>query len=218
MSLSAFLLSAAQERARQILAERELRVFTARDWNALQGRCAFRCGVEALDDCLRRFAHRADVERSWNKSAGRRVYPSAGLACAPGFRRTPMIRFQIPAVALVAAMLMAATGHAVAGTNAPVKTEGSLLVGVSGMTLYTFDTDVAGSGKSACNGPCAQNWPPLPAADADRASGDYSIVTRDDGTRQWAYKGRPLYFWAKDTKPGDTTGDGVKGAWRVARP
>ena len=129
-----------------------------------------------------------------------------------------MFRLRTLAAALVAATSMAVTGHAVAGTNAPVKTEGGVLVGANGMTLYIFDTDVAGSGKSACNGPCVQNWPPLQAADADRASGDYSIVIRDDGSRQWALKGKPLYFWAKDAKPGDTTGDGVKGVWRIARP
>jgi len=129
-----------------------------------------------------------------------------------------MFRFRASAVALAATLLTAATGHAWAGTNAPVKAEAGMLVGTSGMTLYTFDTDTAGSGKSACNGPCAQNWPPLQAADADRASGDYSIIARDDGSKQWAYKGKPLYFWSKDAKPGDTSGDGVKGVWRVARP
>ena len=62
------------------------------------------------------------------------------------------------------------------------------------------------------------DWPTVQAADADRASGDYSIVTRDDGSRQWAYKGKPLYFWSKDAKPGDNSGDGVKGVWHIARP
>ena len=52
----------------------------------------------------------------------------------------------------------------------------------------------------------------------DVASGDYSIITRDDGKKQWALKGRPLYFWAKDQKPGDKTGDGVNQVWHVARP
>jgi len=86
------------------------------------------------------------------------------------------------------------------------------------MTLYTFEHDRAGAGKSACNGPCAQNWPPLQAADADHGSGDYSVVSRDDGSKQWAYKGKPLYFWAKDAKPGDTTGDGVISVGHVAWP
>jgi predicted lipoprotein with Yx(FWY)xxD motif len=129
-----------------------------------------------------------------------------------------MFRFRASAVTLAATLLMAATGLAWAGTNVPVKADAGKLVGTSGMTLYTFDTDAAGSGKSACNGPCAQNWPPLLAADADRGSGDYSVVTRDDGSRQWAYKDKPLYFWSKDAKPGDTSGDGVKGVWRIARP
>jgi predicted lipoprotein with Yx(FWY)xxD motif len=39
---------------------------------------------------------------------------------------------------------------------------------------------------------------------ATMASGDYSIITRDDGKKQWAFKGKPLYFWAKDQKAGDT--------------
>ena len=49
-------------------------------------------------------------------------------------------------------------------------------------------------------------------------TGDYSVVPRDDGTKQWAYKGKPLYTWVKDSKPGDKTGDGVNNAWKVARP
>ena len=86
------------------------------------------------------------------------------------------------------------------------------------MTLYTFDRDAAGSGKSVCNGPCATNWPPLMAAPDAKASGDWSVITRDDGARQWAYKGKPLYFWAKDQKPGDRTGDGFNKVWQLARP
>ena len=92
------------------------------------------------------------------------------------------------------------------------------LTGANGMTLYTFDKDAAGSGKSLCNGPCATNWPPLFAMDSDMASGDYSIVMRDDGKKQWAFKGKPLYYWSKDMKPGDKTGDGVNNLWRTATP
>lgn len=100
---------------------------------------------------------------------------------------------------------------------APARVEAGMLVGANGMTLYTFDKDVAGSGKSVCNGPCAANWPPLFASDADRAHGDWSIVTRDDGKKQWAFKGKPLYYWVKDQKPGDRTGDGVNNVWRIAK-
>jgi predicted lipoprotein with Yx(FWY)xxD motif len=50
------------------------------------------------------------------------------------------------------------------------------------------------------------------------ASGDYSVITRDDGKKQLAYKGMPLYFWVKDTKPGDKTGDGfLNGAWNIVK-
>jgi predicted lipoprotein with Yx(FWY)xxD motif len=107
---------------------------------------------------------------------------------------------------------------ALALAQAPTKTEGGVLANAAGMTLYTFDKDAAGSGKSACNGPCATNWPPLMAAADAKPAGDYTIVTRDDGGKQWAFKGKPLYLWVKDAKPGDKTGDGVNKVWHVAKP
>ena len=112
------------------------------------------------------------------------------------------------------AFAFAATSALAAG--APVKTVDGMLVGAKDMTLYTFDKDAGG--KSACNGPCAANWPPLMAAAGDTASGDYSIIPREHGTRQWALKGKPLYYWVKDAKPGDKTGDGFNNVWHVAKP
>jgi predicted lipoprotein with Yx(FWY)xxD motif len=129
-----------------------------------------------------------------------------------------MLRTHLFAAALIASMLTPAWSTAADGATAPIKTEAGMLVGTNGMTLYTFDKDTAGTGKSTCNGPCAENWPPLKAGAADLGQGDYSVVTRDDGSKQWAYKGKPLYFWAKDGKPGDTSGDGVKGVWHTAKP
>ena len=119
-------------------------------------------------------------------------------------------------VALLSAMAAAASLNA-AAQSAPVKAADGSLTNSAGMTLYTFDKDTAGSGKSVCNGPCAANWPPLTAAADAKAGGDFSIVTRDDGVRQWAYKGKPLYLWVKDAKPGDRTGDGVNNVWHVAK-
>lgn len=101
---------------------------------------------------------------------------------------------------------------------APAQVADGILTGKNGMTLYTFDRDATGSGKSACNGPCATNWPPLMAAEGAKAEGDYSVITRDDGGKQIAYKGKPLYYWVKDAKPGDKTGDGVNGAWHTVKP
>lgn len=102
------------------------------------------------------------------------------------------------------------------GAPAAAKVENGMLVDSAGMTLYTFDTDAAGSGKSVCNGPCAANWPALHAAGSDQASGDWTVIMRDDGSKQWAYKGKPLYHWVKDQKPGDKTGDGFLKLWHVA--
>ncbi|QID19571.1 hypothetical protein G3580_19275 [Nitrogeniibacter mangrovi] len=120
--------------------------------------------------------------------------------------------------ALMAGLTMLALSGASWAADAPVKMADGVLTGTNDMTLYTFDKDAPGSGKSACNGPCAGNWPPLLADEHATAAGDYSLITRDDGSRQWAYKGKPLYFWIKDQKPGDTTGDGFKGVWHRARP
>ncbi len=117
---------------------------------------------------------------------------------------------------LLAAISILATSTAWAA--APVQTANGALTGTNGMTLYTFDKDAAGSGKSVCNGPCAGNWPPLAAAADAKAEGDYSIITRDAGAKQWAFKGKPLYFWVKDMKPGDQTGQGFNGVWQVAKP
>ena len=121
-------------------------------------------------------------------------------------------------IPLVALGLLAGCASYETRSAAPARIESGTFVGANGMTLYTFDKDAAGSGKSVCNGPCATNWPPLFAMDGDTASGDYSIVARDDGKKQWAFKGKPLYFWIKDQKAGDKTGDGVNGVWRVAKP
>lgn len=113
--------------------------------------------------------------------------------------------------------LLAALALSAQADSPPAKMSGDALVGPNGMTLYVFDKDQAGSGKSACSGPCAENWPPLAASAGDKGSGDFSVVSRDDGKKQWAYKGKPLYYWSKDQKPGDRTGDGFKDVWHVAK-
>lgn len=127
-----------------------------------------------------------------------------------------MIQFKFIAQILAVAALIAVTGAAVAQT-APAKYEDGVLVGQNGMTLYTFDKDPAGAGKSVCNGPCVGNWPPLAAASGAQPSGDYAVITRDDGAKQWAFKGKPLYYWVKDQKPGDKTGDGFNNVWHAVK-
>jgi predicted lipoprotein with Yx(FWY)xxD motif len=117
---------------------------------------------------------------------------------------------------LCCAALLAACASMTGRTPATVAD--GVFVGPNKMTLYTFDRDTAGSGKSVCNGQCATNWPPLMATPTDTGAGDWTIVVRDDGARQWAFRGKPVYYWVRDAKPGDRTGDGVNNAWRLVRP
>jgi len=127
------------------------------------------------------------------------------------------IRVSFSALAL-AALAAGCAGIGMGMGSSPAKTADGVLVGSNGMTLYTFDRDAAAAGKSMCNGQCASNWPPLMAGAGDTGSGDWSVITRDDGSRQWAYKGKPLYYWVKDQKAGDRTGDNVNNVWHVAKP
>lgn len=125
---------------------------------------------------------------------------------------------------LIAAAAMITLGVAAARADdmkMPAMTEnsnlGKILTDGKMMTLYTFDKDQPG--KSNCNGPCANNWPPFMAPAGVMPKAGWTIVTRDDGSKQWAYKGHPLYSWSKDQKPGDTTGDGfLNNAWHAAHP
>lgn len=118
----------------------------------------------------------------------------------------------------VALVILAACSSMSAYSGAPAAAKDGVLVNSAGMTLYTFDKDPADASKSMCNGPCATNWPPLAADKGAMPSGDWKPLTRDDGGMQWAYKGKPVYLWIKDQKPGDRSGDGVNGVWRLARP
>ena len=93
--------------------------------------------------------------------------------------------------------------------------KGEVFTDAKGMSLYTFDKDEGG--MSACYDDCAVNWPPLIAAADAVADAEYGLTDRTDGTKQWTYDGKPLYLWIKDQKPGDMTGDGVKGVWHVVK-
>jgi predicted lipoprotein with Yx(FWY)xxD motif len=98
--------------------------------------------------------------------------------------------------------------------GSPISKSNGVLVNKAGMTLYTFDKDVAYSGKSACNGQCAVLWPALAAGDG-ATSAPYSVVMREDGVRQLAYKGKPLYLYSADTEAGERKGDNFKNIWHV---
>ncbi len=127
---------------------------------------------------------------------------------------SPAIARAMPTLTLSIFCLVAGVAHAAPAAH---MMNGMLVTNDGMMTLYSFDKDVAGSGKSACNGPCAALWPPATATTDAKPDGDFSVVTRDDGSRQWAYKGKPVYLYSGDKKTGDVTGDNFKDIWHVVR-
>jgi predicted lipoprotein with Yx(FWY)xxD motif len=94
----------------------------------------------------------------------------------------------------------------------------------TGMTLYVNAKDPPGvatclNKPQGKRGPiCSEQWPPLEAVPGDTTIGEYTVVKRDDGLLQWAYRGKPLYLSSKDQVPLDTHGEGVEGTWHIARP
>jgi len=108
--------------------------------------------------------------------------------------------------------LLALPAHA-ADTVSLSKSDG-MLVDAKGMTVYIYDKDSAG--KSACTARCAENWPPVLAGNGTPQA-PYSTVTREDGSKQLAYKGKPLYTFVKDKKPGDKSGDRAMNVWHVVK-
>ena len=88
-----------------------------------------------------------------------------------------------------------------------------MMADANGMTLYTFDKDTGG--VSACYDDCAVKWPPYLVAEGATMGEDWTQVDRTDGTKQWAYDGKPLYFFIEDKAKGDMAGDGLGGVWHV---
>jgi len=126
--------------------------------------------------------------------------------------------------AAVATTGTATTGTSAGGATTEVTTAttplGEILVDSKGMTLYVYAKDT--TGKSTCNAACASAWPPLAGAVAKAGSSvsesSLTVITRDDGSKQIAINGQPLYTFASDTKAGDTNGQGVGGVWFVVQP
>ena len=121
---------------------------------------------------------------------------------------------------LTPAIIMAAAvgGFAIAQTMpASVKVTNGILTDAKGMTLYTWDKDKEPN-KSACEGMCIVNWPALGAGAAEKDAGEWKVITRPDGSKQWAYKGKPLYYFAMDKAAGDQVGEGKGMVWHVAKP
>ena len=137
-----------------------------------------------------------------------KMYGGSAYSGVSGTTSTPSYTSTSPTASPVA-------GGAIISTQTGAK--GSYLVGANGMSLYTFDNDSVG--VSNCTGSCAGLWPPYitPSVPTNLPTG-ISTITRSDGTIQYTYKGRPLYYYSGDTQPGDINGDGVGGIWHLAKP
>jgi len=97
---------------------------------------------------------------------------------------------------------------------------GDIIVEDEGKTVYAFTPDSAG--KPTCYDQCEQNWPPVTAEDgatltagAGLDASKLTTVDRTDGTKQVKYGDWPLYYFAGDSKAGDTNGQGVATKWYV---
>ncbi|WP_223521235.1 hypothetical protein [Pseudomonas sp. GL-B-19] len=97
----------------------------------------------------------------------------------------------------------------------PAMMKDGMMVDHKGMTVYTYDKDAGG--KSMCNGECAEYWPPMMAPAGAKAEGKWTVIKRDDGKMQWAYDGKPLYYFQKDKAPGEMKGDKMKDVWHAVR-
>lgn len=99
---------------------------------------------------------------------------------------------------------------------------GKILTDSKGMTLYTYSKDKENT--SVCYDQCAITWPPY-VISSDKSialpkdlTGTFSTIKRQDNKLQVAYNGTPLYYYNKDSKPGDTTGHGVDNEWSIVNP
>jgi predicted lipoprotein with Yx(FWY)xxD motif len=102
------------------------------------------------------------------------------------------------------------------GVTATQVSAGSVMTTSSGMTLYTYDLDTAG--RSNCNGECTQDWHPLIASQDAGPTRNMTLITREDGQRQWATaNGAPLYTYVQDRTPGDAIGNNYHNDWHVVQ-
>ena len=93
---------------------------------------------------------------------------------------------------------------------------GTVMTDEKGMTLYTYAKDA--SGMSNCTSKCLANWPAYTAkSQAGNLPANVTVIKRSDGTLQYAWKGMPLYYFAKDGDSGDAYGNGVAGTWSVVK-
>ena len=151
---------------------------------------------------------------AWGAMAAIAAVALIGVACGDdGTTETPTVtKTAAPSTGGAATIKIAEAGAL-----------GRVLTSDKGLTLYTFKNDVAGSGQSAVPATIAANWPTLTISSGspvkpDGLTGELSVITREDGSKQVTYKGLPLYLFIGDTAPGHTNGQGLGGVWFAATP
>ena len=117
---------------------------------------------------------------------------------------------------------LAAPDRTVLAANSTARL-GTVVIDGLGWTLYRSDADSAKPSKSACTGPCADEWPPvlMQVGTPDYEGVDPSLVgmvTRDDGRQQVTIGGWPVYRHASDPAPGSVDGQGAQGKWWAVTP
>ena len=99
---------------------------------------------------------------------------------------------------------------------------GQIVVDGKGMSVYYFTNDTKDSGTSACTGGCLTAWPPVTTASdapaAEGVTGTLGTIPTPDGKKQVTINGMPIYYFAKDTAPGDVLGQGVNSVWYLVAP
>jgi predicted lipoprotein with Yx(FWY)xxD motif len=118
-------------------------------------------------------------------------------------------------LAAAAATLLASTAMAAPAAPAGVKMMDGAFADATGKALYTWDIDTM-VGMSHCETDCASMWPPLKAPKNAKPMGDWSPISRVDGSLQWTYKTKPLYTYSGDTAGGPATGEKVSNLWHLA--
>ena len=128
--------------------------------------------------------------------------------------------FAFSTFALIAAST--ASSHAQETTTNKTSAGETYMQNRQGQALYVFDQDRAiggGPAASTCYDKCAQLWPPFAADAGAQAHGDWTTQDRKDGSKQWAYKGRPIYTFVRDSSSGKVDGNGFNGnKWHLAEP
>jgi predicted lipoprotein with Yx(FWY)xxD motif len=126
-------------------------------------------------------------------------------------------RYLVAVAAVGFSLLAEAAPEPPAAANVALRTQGHgwVITDSADMTLYTYARDIE-PGVSSCVANCAQTWPPYLAGSDASQDGDWTLISRENGDRQWAYAGKPLYRYSVDEAAGDTYGEGVRAQWSLA--